>query len=184
MFEGIGFSSVLIGIGLAAIVAFVLYLVVKFKVKPEYFSLTKLVLQVVDTVLVLIFPQEADRKRYKKFLDLLLSGVLAVEKSKSDIQQRLLVSGWNPSDKESLHKEYTNEAIKIAKELATQAGVTYDGLTEQLMLIAVKLFLSLLPNTGSASTLEFTNIGDSDKTLVWAKDGKFYPVSNLTGGIK
>lgn len=133
---------VLIGIGIAVAALFILWLIFKDKKKSD------IILQAVSlganftkTVMDLLIKDPIKKKVYKDYVDLLLVGVIEVEKSKTDIQAKMLKEGWDEADRTKLHDAYTQEAIRIAKKYAELFGVVYDGFSEGMMITVVKLFL-------------------------------------------
>lgn len=135
-------TPLLIGVGSAAAIAFVFFLMFKFKsTSGMVLTAVNLTGNLAKTVIDLLIKDPAKKKKYKDYIDLLLVGVIEVEKSKVIIQEKMKAGGWDESDRTKLYDAYTQEAIKIAKQYADMFGVTYDGFTEGMMITVVKLFL-------------------------------------------
>lgn len=130
------------GLGIAIVIGFILWLVFKYKNKSELvLGAVSLSANLSKTIIDLFIKDEAKKKKYKDFIDLLLVGVMEVEKSKTAIQAKMKAEGWDEANITQLHDAYTQEAIRIAKKYADEFGITYDGFSEGMMITVVKLFL-------------------------------------------
>jgi hypothetical protein len=171
-----GITSFLIGLGVSAAFAVILYLVFKFKVSPDFFSLANLGSEIAKITVKMLFANDKEKQdKYLPYIQLLIVGINEVESSKADIQAKMLREGWNEEDREKLHEAYTNEAIEIAKRLGSIQGLDFDEMSLGIFRTAVKFMLGFFRFGGQEKSPESNQLSEGIHEIVQDKSGYFRP---------
>jgi len=172
-----GLSTVLIGFGMVAGLAVLFWAIFRFGIPSNALTISGMGLQIAKLVVQMMFPNDPEKqKKFIPIIELLIVGISEVDVSKKTIEATLPEGATDVQR----HAAYTDEAIRIAEMLGKEQGITFDGVTKEILKTATRFILGFFRSRGAVTAPTGNILSDGLHGIEPDKDGIFR-VSGASG---